>query len=108
ELRRSSNRRIGKGCRPVLSLVRAIRIRPMGGLRWVGETTDASCSSHRRGSAGMSYEIEEIARADDAALARLARLIEPGSLLEATPECLVVAHADGRIVFANHHMEALT
>ena len=56
----------------------------------------------------MSYEIEEIARADDAALARLARLIEPGSLLEATPECLVVAHADGRIVFANHHMEALT
>ena len=56
----------------------------------------------------MSSEIEEIARADDAALARLARLIEPGSLLEATPECLVVAHADGRIVFANHHMEALT
>src|SRR4029077_12318472 len=34
--------------------------------------------------------------------------IEPGSLLEETPECLVVAHADGRIVFANHHMEALT
>ena len=51
----------------------------------------------------MSSEIEEIARAGDAALARLARLIEPGSLLEATPECLVVAHADGRIVFANHH-----
>ncbi len=56
----------------------------------------------------MSSEIEEIARADDAALARLARLIEPGSLLEATPECLVVAHADGRIMFANHHVEALT
>ena len=59
-------------------------------------------------STGMSSEIEEIARADDAALARLARLIEPGSLLEATPECLVVAHADGRIVFANHHVQALT
>ena len=50
----------------------------------------------------------KIGVADDAALAGLARLIEPGSLLEATPECLVVAHADGRIVFANHHMEALT
>jgi diguanylate cyclase (GGDEF)-like protein/PAS domain S-box-containing protein len=56
----------------------------------------------------MSSEIEEIAHADDAALARLARLIEPGSLLEATPECLVVAHDDGRIVFANHHVQALT
>jgi diguanylate cyclase (GGDEF)-like protein/PAS domain S-box-containing protein len=38
----------------------------------------------------------------------LARLIEPSSLLEATPECLVVAQADGRIVFANHHVERLT
>jgi diguanylate cyclase (GGDEF)-like protein/PAS domain S-box-containing protein len=44
----------------------------------------------------------------DAALARLARLIEPGSLLEATPECLVLARADGRILFANHHVETLT
>jgi diguanylate cyclase (GGDEF)-like protein/PAS domain S-box-containing protein len=40
--------------------------------------------------------------------ARLARLIEPGSLLEATPECLVIAHPDGRIVFANRHTETLT
>ena len=39
---------------------------------------------------------------------RLATLIEPGSLLEATPECLVVAHADGRILFANHRVEQLT
>ena len=35
-------------------------------------------------------------------------MIEPGSLLEATPECLVVAHADGRIVFANKRVEQLT
>ena len=77
-------------------------------LRCSPESADASDSSHRRGVAGMSSEIEEIAHADDAALARLARLIEPGSLLEATPECLVVAHDDGRIVFANHHVEALT
>ena len=40
--------------------------------------------------------------------ARLARSIEPGSLLEATPECLVVAQTDGRIIFANHHAETLT
>lgn len=44
----------------------------------------------------------------DATLARVARLIEPGSLLEATPECLVVARADGRIIFANHHVQTLT
>jgi diguanylate cyclase (GGDEF)-like protein/PAS domain S-box-containing protein len=44
----------------------------------------------------------------DAALERLAHTIEPGSLLEATPECLVVAAADGRIVFANHRAEELT
>ena len=40
--------------------------------------------------------------------ARLAAMIEPGSLLEATPECLVVARGDGRIVFANRHVEQLT
>ena len=40
--------------------------------------------------------------------ARLAAMIEPGSLLEATPECLVVARADGCIVFANRHVEQLT
>jgi diguanylate cyclase (GGDEF)-like protein/PAS domain S-box-containing protein len=48
------------------------------------------------------------ALARDAADAHLAAMIEPGSLLEATPECLVVAHADGRIVFANRHVERLT
>ena len=56
----------------------------------------------------MSSESVEPTRPEDAAMARLARLIEPGSLLEATPECLVVARADGRIMFANHHVETLT
>jgi diguanylate cyclase (GGDEF)-like protein/PAS domain S-box-containing protein len=56
----------------------------------------------------MSSDIVETERAREAAMLRLSRLIEAGTLLEATPECLVVAHADGRIVFANHHVEALT
>jgi diguanylate cyclase (GGDEF)-like protein/PAS domain S-box-containing protein len=56
----------------------------------------------------MASETAGTERTSDASLARLARLIEPGSLLEATPECLVVARADGRIIFANHHVEALT
>ena len=56
----------------------------------------------------MSANAEETGSTYDAAVARLARLIEPGSLLEATPECLVVAQADGRIVFANRHVLALT
>ena len=55
----------------------------------------------------MVMEREEGQRAD-AVASRLATLIEPGSLLEATPECLVVAHADGRILFANHRVEQLT
>lgn len=48
--------------------------------------------------------------AQDAAFVRapLSALIEPGSLLEATPECLVVTAADGMIVFANHRVEQLT
>ena len=49
----------------------------------------------------MSSDIVETERAREAAAVRLSRLIEAGSLLEATPECLVVAHADGRIVFAS-------
>jgi diguanylate cyclase (GGDEF)-like protein/PAS domain S-box-containing protein len=39
---------------------------------------------------------------------RLSELIEPGSLLEATPECLVIAGADGSIVFANERAATLT
>jgi diguanylate cyclase (GGDEF)-like protein/PAS domain S-box-containing protein len=38
----------------------------------------------------------------------LDELIRPEGLLEATPECLVVASAGGRIVFANHRLEELT
>ena len=55
----------------------------------------------------MVMEREE-GQTADAVASRLAALIEPGSLLEATPECLVVAHADGRILFANHRVEQLT
>jgi diguanylate cyclase (GGDEF)-like protein/PAS domain S-box-containing protein len=32
----------------------------------------------------------------------------PRGLLEATPECLVVVAADGRVVYANHRVEALS
>jgi len=46
--------------------------------------------------------------AHDAAPARLSSSLEAMSLLEATPECLVVAETDGRIVFANQAVEALT
>jgi diguanylate cyclase (GGDEF)-like protein/PAS domain S-box-containing protein len=46
--------------------------------------------------------------AEDAAFARIARVLEPGSLLEATPECLVLAAGDGRIVFANRAAQDLT
>jgi PAS domain S-box-containing protein len=35
-------------------------------------------------------------------------LVEPGSVLEATPECLVVTAMDGRIVFANRRVQELT
>ncbi len=35
-------------------------------------------------------------------------LLEASSLLEATPECLVVAEVDGRIVYANHRIEELS
>src|SRR5437867_12219092 len=43
-----------------------------------------------------------------ATLNGLATGLEPGSLLEATPECLVIAGTDGRIVFANSRLEELT
>jgi diguanylate cyclase (GGDEF)-like protein/PAS domain S-box-containing protein len=44
----------------------------------------------------------------EAARARLPGGIEAGSLLEATPECLLVMSRDGRILFANGRAEALT
>jgi diguanylate cyclase (GGDEF)-like protein/PAS domain S-box-containing protein len=45
--------------------------------------------------------------ADELVQRGLAGLFEPGSLLEATPECLVVASADGRIIAANRRMSEL-
>ncbi len=56
----------------------------------------------------MSMGAEEARPTSDAAATRLARSIEPGSLLEATPECLVVTGSDGRIVYVNGQAEALT
>ncbi|HSL12590.1 MAG TPA: EAL domain-containing protein [Actinomycetota bacterium] len=44
----------------------------------------------------------------EAAVARLSSSLEAMSVLEATPECLVVAEVDGRIVFANGAVERLT
>ena len=55
----------------------------------------------------MSFGLEEtgpVVRSP----AYLTDLIDPGSLLEATPECLVVAQGDGVIVYANRHAEELT
>ena len=42
------------------------------------------------------------------AAAGLATMAELGSLLEATPECLIVTRADGRILFANRRFEQLS
>jgi PAS domain-containing protein len=42
------------------------------------------------------------------AVTGLPALLDAGSFLEATPECLVVAAADGRIVFANRRLQELT
>ncbi len=56
----------------------------------------------------MTTKARTSAAASDAAISRLAGLIEPGSLLEATPECLVVTAADGEILFANHRLQELT
>jgi diguanylate cyclase (GGDEF)-like protein/PAS domain S-box-containing protein len=44
----------------------------------------------------------------EAALERVGTLLTPGSLLEATPESLVVAELDGSIVYANGACERLT
>jgi diguanylate cyclase (GGDEF)-like protein/PAS domain S-box-containing protein len=56
----------------------------------------------------MGMDAGRVENTYDAAVARLARMIEPGSLLEATPECMVVTGADGRIVFANRNVQHLT
>ena len=50
----------------------------------------------------------DVRAARDAAADDLARLIDARSLLEATPECLVIAARDGGIVFANRRAAELT
>ena len=55
----------------------------------------------------MSFGLEETGP-DIRSTRQLTDRIEPGSLLEATPECLVVARGDGSIVYANRHVEELT
>ena len=56
----------------------------------------------------MALRASETGPRDDGAFARVTAGIEPGSLLEATPECLVVTRADGQIVYANRRVEQLT
>ncbi len=45
---------------------------------------------------------------EEGRFARVAASIEAGSLLEATPECLVVTRADGEILYANRRARELT
>jgi diguanylate cyclase (GGDEF)-like protein/PAS domain S-box-containing protein len=52
--------------------------------------------------------LREPATLFEAALGRLGDVLTPGSLLEATPESLVVAEAGGEIVYANAACERLT
>ena len=56
----------------------------------------------------MASRALETGPSDDDAFARVAARLEPGSLLEATPECLVVARRDGQIVYANNRIQTLT
>jgi len=56
----------------------------------------------------MALRASETGPRDGGAFARVTAAIEPGSLLEATPECLVVTRADGQIVFANRRAQLLT
>ena len=52
--------------------------------------------------------LSESATLFEAALGRLSDVLTPGSLLEATPESLVVAESGGEIVYANAACERLT
>ena len=52
--------------------------------------------------------LREPATLFEAALGRLGDVLTPGSLLEATPESLVVAESGGEIVYANSACERLT
>jgi diguanylate cyclase (GGDEF)-like protein/PAS domain S-box-containing protein len=56
----------------------------------------------------VSIEIGRAIAAEDPHGRDLNGVIEPMGLLEATPECLVVAAVDGRVVYANHRVEELS
>ena len=56
----------------------------------------------------MASRAEETGPVEHDPFARMSALIEPGHLLEATPECLVVTRRDGQIVYANHRAQELT
>jgi len=52
--------------------------------------------------------METAPRDDDDLFGRVAAHLEPGPLLEATPECLVVTRGNGQIVYANARVQLLT
>ncbi len=56
----------------------------------------------------MATRALETGPSDDDVFARVSARMEPGPLLEATPECLVVARRDGQIVYANTRVQSLT
>jgi diguanylate cyclase (GGDEF)-like protein/PAS domain S-box-containing protein len=56
----------------------------------------------------MASRALETGPPEDDPFARVAAQLEPGSLLEATPECLVVARTNGQIVYANARVQELT
>src|SRR3954452_1960558 len=55
-----------------------------------------------------SRAMETAPRDDDDLFGRVAEHLEPGPLLEATPECLVGTRRNGQIVYANHRVQSLT
>jgi diguanylate cyclase (GGDEF)-like protein/PAS domain S-box-containing protein len=57
---------------------------------------------------GVAMEIGRAIAAEDPHGRNLNGVIDPLGLLEATPECLVVAAADGHVVYANHRVEQLS
>jgi diguanylate cyclase (GGDEF)-like protein/PAS domain S-box-containing protein len=56
----------------------------------------------------MATRAVETGPSDDDVFARVSARLEPGSLLEATPECLVVTRRNGQIVYANGRVQTLT
>jgi diguanylate cyclase (GGDEF)-like protein/PAS domain S-box-containing protein len=56
----------------------------------------------------MATRALETGPSEEDVFARVSARLEPGSLLEATPECLVITRRDGQIVYANGRVQALT